>query len=439
MSVEALIDFFPTAMLGHLCVRKGVTPALRQWVLVTEAGGYNCYTRLGAAAKHNACDFISRHGPLVHASKNNAIFSTGTISCPLLVTLSGLLNAGVEVCVLEAFGMKSDMTLLEQLAEMQVDELTLEERIDIGISASCSGILLFTCLNEGKVFPLLHMAGFGNGSVTLERDLNADTRVRTVVYPTLSHHIKSLLHISYDVPVTMSGIYRKEAPIERFLGDIEDVEEEDLYGYRVEQQYFGKASLSLMMTNPPLSSAALPENVLCRYLCHKDVYINIIFSYYRYVCGRGLFSGNAANAASTRKQCLLAQLLNTFSLWNWKFSSYVRHVNSSDLPPFVMAVLNVNSSTSFPRHGRITSNRHEHNDDDECILQSLAQVDEARGLVVEIMSMIKTRPAPRNRSKIGGITRLGGMTKTFLHLCDLAEYVATTYGESWKDMLVTLQ
>ena len=104
-----------------------------------------------------------------------------------------------------------------------------------------------------------------------------------------------------------------------------------------------------------------------------------------------------------------------------------------------MAVLNVNSSTSFPRHGRITSNRHEHNDDDERILQSLAQVDEARGLVAEIMSMIKTRPAPRNRSKIGGITRLGGMTKTFLHLRDLAEYVATTYGESWKDTLVTLQ
>ena len=109
MSVEALIDFFPTATLERICTRKGVTPPLRQWVLVTEVGGYNCYARLGAAAKHNACKFIKRHGPLVHASKNNAIFSTGTISCPLVVTLSSLLNAGVEVCVLEAFGMKSDM------------------------------------------------------------------------------------------------------------------------------------------------------------------------------------------------------------------------------------------------------------------------------------------------------------------------------------------
>ena len=252
----------------------------------------------------------------------------------------------------------------------------MEERIDIGISASCSGIPLFTCLNEGKVFPLLHMAGFGNGSVTLERDLNADTRVRTVVYPTLSHHIKSLLHISYDVPVTMSGIYRKQAPIERYLEDIEDVEDEELYGYRVEVQYFGKASLSLMLTNPPLSSAALPGNVLCRYLCCKDVYINIINAYYRYVCGRGLFSGNAA---STRKQCLLAQLLNTFGLWNWKFSSFIRHVNSHDLPPFVIAVLNVNSSNQFPRHDRITSNRTQQSDDDERILQSLASVDEAGG------------------------------------------------------------
>ena len=88
-------------------------------------------------------------------------------------------------------------------------------------------------------------------------------------------------------------------------------------------------------------------NVLCRYLCCKDAYINIINAYYRYVCGRGLFSGNAANAASTRKQCPLAQLLNTFGHWNWKFSSYVRHVNSYDLPLFVMAVLHINSSTSF--------------------------------------------------------------------------------------------
>ena len=231
----------------------------------------------------------------------------------------------------------------------------------------------------------------------------------------------------------------KRPPIERFLEDIEDVEEEDLYGYRVELQYFGKASLSLMMTNPPLSSAALPGNVLCRYLCAKDVYINIINSYYRYVCGRGLFSGNAANAASTRKQCLLAQLLNTFGLWNWKFSTYVRHVNSSDLPPFVIAVLGINSSVTFPRHSRITSNRHLHNDDDEHILESLAQVDEAQGFVADIMTRIKTRAAPRNRTKIGGITRLGGMTRTFSNLRDLAEYVAATYGNSWTDTLVTLQ
>ena len=296
--------------------------------------------------------------------------------------------------------MKTDMDLLKQLAEMQVNEPNLEERINIGIPDNCSGIPLFNCIKHGKVFPLLHMAGFGNGSVTLERDATSETRVRTVIYPTLSHHIESLLHISYDVPVTMSSIYRKEAPIKRFLEDIEEVEEDDLYGYRVELQYFGKVCLSLMISNLPLSSAALPGNVLFQY-------INVINSYYRYVCGRGLFSGDGAHAASTRKQCLLAQLLNTFGLWNWKFSSYVRRVDS---PPFIRAVLQVNSSTSFPRHGRITSNR-QHDDDDLRVLESLAQVDEASGLVAEIMQRIKIRTAPRNRNKICGITRLGGMTK----------------------------
>ena len=51
----------------------------------------------------------------------------------------------------------------------------------------------------------------------------------SIVYSTLSHHFKSLLHISYDVPATMSGILRKQGPIERFLSDIENVDEESLY------------------------------------------------------------------------------------------------------------------------------------------------------------------------------------------------------------------
>lgn len=126
--------------------------------------------------------------------------------------------------------------------------------------------------------------------------------MRTVVYPAFSHHIKSLLHIFYDIPKTMSGVYRKKTPIERFMEDIKGVEEEDLYGYRVELQYIGKVCLSLMLRNPALTSAALPENVLCQYLISKHIYINVIYDFYRYVCGRGLFSGGAARAATTTKQ-----------------------------------------------------------------------------------------------------------------------------------------
>lgn len=67
------------------------------------------------------------------------------------------------------------------------------------------GILLFSCVNKGKVFLLKHKAGFRYGSISLE-NVTSETRVRVVIYPTLSHHIKSLLHISYDVPLTMSGV-----------------------------------------------------------------------------------------------------------------------------------------------------------------------------------------------------------------------------------------
>lgn len=68
------------------------------------------------------------------------------------------------------------------------------------------GIPLFSCVNKGKVFLLKHKAGFRYGSISLENDVTSETRVRAVIYPTLSHHIKSLLHISYDVPLTMSGV-----------------------------------------------------------------------------------------------------------------------------------------------------------------------------------------------------------------------------------------
>lgn len=70
--------------------------------------------------------------------------------------------------------------------------------------------------------------------------------------------------------------------------------------------FYGKASLAVMLSNPPLTS---PSNVTCCYLCSKDVYINMINSYYRYACGKGLFSGEAPRGASTRKLCLLAQLV----------------------------------------------------------------------------------------------------------------------------------
>ena len=42
---------------------------------------------------------------------------------------------------------------------------------------------------------LYHMAGFRYGSVLVEHNITSDTQVCIVVYPTLSHHIKSLLHI----------------------------------------------------------------------------------------------------------------------------------------------------------------------------------------------------------------------------------------------------
>ena len=48
------------ATLGRLYAKKETTTALYQWVLVTEAAGYNLYTKLTTDQKCNACDFIKK-------------------------------------------------------------------------------------------------------------------------------------------------------------------------------------------------------------------------------------------------------------------------------------------------------------------------------------------------------------------------------------------
>ena len=103
--IEELISFFPPATLGLLYSKKGTSTALYQWTLVTEAAGYNLYAKLTAEQKRAACEFITNHGSLVHPSRHGRVFSTGTISCPMNMTLSGLLFAHCNVCILEVFGM----------------------------------------------------------------------------------------------------------------------------------------------------------------------------------------------------------------------------------------------------------------------------------------------------------------------------------------------
>ena len=112
------------------------------------------------------------------------------------------------------------------------------------------------------------MSGFGYGSVSIKHNVTLDIRVCIVVYSTLSHHLNSLLHISYDVPATMSGILRKQGPIERFLSDIENVDEESLYmGTVWSTNTMEKPPLAVILSNSPLTTAALPSNVTCWFLC----------------------------------------------------------------------------------------------------------------------------------------------------------------------------
>lgn len=52
--IDSLRDFFNDGTLSRLLLIKGITAALRQFVLVADVGGYNFYAKLNSMEKYHS-------------------------------------------------------------------------------------------------------------------------------------------------------------------------------------------------------------------------------------------------------------------------------------------------------------------------------------------------------------------------------------------------
>lgn len=103
--------------------------------------------------------------------------------------------------------------------EVQIPVTGVTQRLDVGMTFDGeNGVPLFKITDEnitGETYVMLHQAGYGHGSVTIKETIDESCNCQTVIYPTLTHTLKSLYHRSYG-PATLK-------PLRRFCTHLESL------------------------------------------------------------------------------------------------------------------------------------------------------------------------------------------------------------------------
>lgn len=362
------------------------------------------------------CQYVSTHGgPTVHPSSTEGVFATGSIACLAHVLLAGISQVRLHIAI-EAYGMKGPVQYFSDLAEIQQDVPGFQCRVDLGITYECNGIPLFTS-STGKVFPMFYRCGGGNGSISLTtRGFNC---TRTVVYPTLMHHVKSLYHGGHTIPKINGSIQKREARLAR---TIEDLRTKDVTGFRVEVQKYGTVSLRSILRRLPVSQLSLPSSVSCNYVMDADLYFDMVESYFQHVKDEGLFRGNPSTRPSPSKIQLLGRMINMLGVFTWQFSKTLRSGSVSQMPSLCQKIAQTVTVQIEP----------------ESELREIG--DDTDTLVEDIMTDLHFRCHPRNRSKVCATKKAtGGVTQTFDTRELLARHIAATFGTSWRDYFLSIE
>lgn len=110
---------------------------------------------------------------------------------------------------------------------------------------------------------------------------------RVIVYPRLVHHTKAY---SLQRPATNKSLKKKQKYMETAVTDL--IATNDLTGYRVEHQHFGRYMvLADLLQDLPLRDASQPKGVVCKYHFSQDLYKTIISEYWQFIQDKGLFRG----------------------------------------------------------------------------------------------------------------------------------------------------
>lgn len=449
VSAPDLLETCPLHSLAKLSSTRHIQRQLKPYTHVGTVFGYEMYVKTQPfATKQQVCEYITRNGPLVHPSRKMGVFFTGKIVCPSGLVLEAFIASGITTLVLEAYGQKAPIHTVQLLADIQVQDPLLEVRVDIGINASCTGIPLFAT-SSGTNYPMFHLAGTRCGSTTTHlHSLRGHHRV--VVYPRLVHHTKAYLHTSLQRPATNKALKKKWKYMEMAVTDL--IATDNLTGYRVEHQHFGRdLVLADLLEDPPLHDASLPEGVVCKYYFTQDLYKAIISEYWQFIQDKGLFRGRDNHICPRWKLTDWARMINLIGLYKWQMRDALNIGATVTLPPLLRMLAHrripqptprlspvscENSSHSTPNHSDSEDGNLSDPGSADDSVDSDFIGDENAALLTDIKTFLRVRKHPRSQ-KLCATRRTGGWTTSFNTIQELSRYIMEQFGPRWKEAVVT--
>ena len=120
----------------------------------------------------------------------------------------------------------------------------MQSKFDFGIIVPSKGIPCFQITGDKrKTFPMFGRMGIGGGLINIDVTRDDNIKLNLCIYPRVLHYLGALFTSKPLISKTYKGMKAKESLLTRMLNDIEQINEKDLNGYRMEVTVVGKLSM----------------------------------------------------------------------------------------------------------------------------------------------------------------------------------------------------
>ena len=401
LSVLNLLKLFKNLAVINLCNTKHLEKELDGFILLGEMG-WRFFAIISDEMKKNICAIISQQGPLVVPSRNSDTFICGRVLISIRLLTMALYQSGVRQVVILGYGLKWNDEIIMKFGSVSPPSHPVISNLwDFGVKRNCDDIPMFSIDKKyGRTYPMLNRSEEGSVEVKYRENIGI---VRCIVYQELIHAIKALKNVQICIPRTNKSYRNKIVALISMFKDLKDVNEDYLFGYRVEIRIRGISSIydAFEMAEDFFNSCDLPPHVrIVRTLTIDDFFKTIrdaINVFRRFTIGRNQQTPNQ------QAKHLLARLYNAFGFSIGKWLSYLRKPAYPD------------RETRRGSH-RITSTS-----------RNNSEVDAAK-------KMLKTRSHPKKPGTVCAMMSRGGCTKTFDTIAELADFVVDKYPSNWRFM-----